>query len=212
MLAHEAGHRGPSTIAAEAMVTVARSLTQLEVGELGVLSFGERARLLHALGQPFTDEAAALALSQLTFRQRSTNAVETLSSVLAVMRDARSRLAARPVASAAGQALPTQLVVLLSDGLLFDSGNREQVRRLLREAQEERLLVVLLVLDNPASNSGRSVTEVQSVRFEGTKVVVESYFEDCPFAFYVVLRDINSLPETLADALTQWFELLADRE
>lgn len=32
--------------------------------------------------------------------------------------------------------------------------------------------------------------------------------EHFPFPFYILLRDINSLPATLSDALRQWFELV----
>jgi len=32
--------------------------------------------------------------------------------------------------------------------------------------------------------------------------------EEFPFPFYMILRDVNALPETLSDALRQWFELV----
>jgi len=40
-----------------------------------------------------------------------------------------------------------------------------------------------------------------------------NYMESFPFPFYVVIRDVASLPMTLSDALRQWFELVtaADR-
>lgn len=37
---------------------------------------------------------------------------------------------------------------------------------------------------------------------------IRSYMEEFPFPFYVILRDVNALPETLSDALRQWFELV----
>lgn len=37
---------------------------------------------------------------------------------------------------------------------------------------------------------------------------IRSYMDEFPFPFYVILRDINALPETLSDALRQWFELV----
>jgi len=35
-----------------------------------------------------------------------------------------------------------------------------------------------------------------------------NYMESFPFPFYVVIRDVASLPMTLSDALRQWFELV----
>ena len=38
---------------------------------------------------------------------------------------------------------------------------------------------------------------------------IASYMDSFPFPFYVILRDINSLPSVLGDALRQWFELVS---
>lgn len=40
---------------------------------------------------------------------------------------------------------------------------------------------------------------------------IKSYMDSFPFPFYVILRDINSLPNTLGDALRQWFELVTSQ-
>ena len=37
---------------------------------------------------------------------------------------------------------------------------------------------------------------------------ITSYMDHFPFPFYLILRDINSLPHILSDALRQWFELV----
>ena len=54
--------------AVEALVTLSKAMASLEVGEVGLLAFGgsDSVRELHALGQPWSDEAGAAALSQLT--------------------------------------------------------------------------------------------------------------------------------------------------
>jgi len=39
--------------------------------------------------------------------------------------------------------------------------------------------------------------------------VKRPYFDGFPFPFYLVIRDIQTLPEVLADALRQWFEAFA---
>lgn len=40
------------------------------------------------------------------------------------------------------------------------------------------------------------------------KLAVKSYLDKYPFPLYILLNHIEALPETLADALRQWFELL----
>jgi len=40
------------------------------------------------------------------------------------------------------------------------------------------------------------------------KLEIRSYMGDFPFPFYVIIRDVNALPDTLSEALRQWFELV----
>lgn len=41
---------------------------------------------------------------------------------------------------------------------------------------------------------------------------IKSYMEMFPFPFYIILRDINTLPQILSDALRQWFELVTSSD
>lgn len=38
---------------------MSKALTLLEAGDLGVLSFGEKTKVLHQLGEPFTEQSGA---------------------------------------------------------------------------------------------------------------------------------------------------------
>lgn len=45
--------------------------------------------------------------------------------------------------------------------------------------------------------------------FEGGKLLgIRSYMDNFPFPFYIILRDLNTLPVVLSDALRQWFEIV----
>jgi len=50
---------------------------------------------------------------------------------------------------------------------------------------------------------------MKSVSFGAHGVAVDQYLDGYPFPCYVVLRDVEELPETLASALRQWFEVYA---
>ena len=41
--------------------------------------------------------------------------------------------------------------------------------------------------------------------------VIRTYLETFPFPFYIVLREIETLPMVLGQALKQWFELVHNR-
>lgn len=55
-----------------------------------------------------------------------------------------------------------------------------------------------------------SILDIKVPIFKGPGELPEirSYMDEFPFPFYVILRDVNALPETLSDALRQWFELV----
>lgn len=106
-------------LALEASVALCRAMTQLEVGEMAVVSFGARGntRLVHPFERPFTDEAGAAVLSQFSFRQDNTIADEPVVDLLrflgGVLESARARVA-RSAAGGANQL--QQLVLVIADG------------------------------------------------------------------------------------------------
>lgn len=56
-----------------------------------------------------------------------------------------------------------------------------------------------------------SILDIRMPVFSDNKLVsIESYIENFPFPFYLILRDINKLPAVLAEALQQWFELVTN--
>lgn len=65
--------------------------------------------------------------------------------------------------------------------------------------------MVLLVIDNP--DSSKSVLNTQSVAYVKGRVVTQSYMDGYPFPYYLIVRDVKSLPDALSDALRQWFEV-----
>ena len=73
-------------LALEALTCIARAMSRLEVGELGVLSFGtsgERGvRILHPLGAPFTDAAGPGLVSSFTFAGEHTVADAPVGALL----------------------------------------------------------------------------------------------------------------------------------
>lgn len=53
---------------------------------------------------------------------------------------------------------------------------------------------------------GISLFQVSHFLFQMPEI--KPYMDYFPFPFYIILRDINSLPHVLCDALRQWFELV----
>ena len=106
-------------------------------------------------------------------------------------------------AAAAQQQL--QLVIIVSDGRKSPSWG--ELHKWIRLAQQEHILLCFVIVD--AAEEKDSILEMQNVAFEGGKLVMSRYLDTAfPFPFYLVLRDLSTLPIVLSDALRQWFELL----
>ncbi|CAI5721444.1 unnamed protein product [Hyaloperonospora brassicae] len=194
-------------LALEALATLCKGMTQLEVGELAIAKFGHELELLHAFDMPFTDDAGSRVISRFGFQQKKTNMVHTLDTILQLL-----EMAKQAASTASSAAEFTQIVFLISDGR-FDSDGRVRIRKLIETALERQQLIVLLVVDQGAaegvsSQQQTSILDTQSVTFVKGKVRMVPYLENYPFPYYVLLPTSTMLPEILSDSLRQWFEML----
>lgn len=194
---------GCSGFALEALTLICRAMSRLDVGELGVVSFGGSggAEPLHNLDKPFTEADGVRVMSKLRFDQDNTigdrPVVDVITSVDHLLDGAAARAASNP----AGASALNQLVLIIADGRFHE---KEALKRAARDAAARPgVLYAFIVLDNPAN----SILDMQSVAFVGGKPVFTKYMDSFPFPFYIVLRDTAALPRTLADLLRQWFEL-----
>ena len=62
------------------------------------------------------------------------------------------------------------------------------------------------MIDNPDKDT--SILNLASFDVVDGKLVKRSYMTQFPFPFYVILRDLPSLPQILADTVRQWFEMV----
>lgn len=187
------------------MTLLTTALSRLEIGTLGVIAFGGMAgtRLLHELGIPWTDTAAATALAALQFEAdntlRETPLLDMLRTVGGLFQSQR-----HVAGGQAGVALPSQLLLIIADGHFHE---RSALQRAVREASGDihgnGPLIVFIILDAAAE----SVVDLQQVSFEDGKPAFSKYLERFPFPYYIVLRDIHHLPHLLADLLRQWLQM-----
>ena len=242
----------------QAVALLSKAMQQLEVGEFGIISFGKEAKVVHPLSEPFTLESGPRVFSELSFEQKSTNMKAFLQTTLDYMDAERSR-SNSSTRSTTEQLL--QILFVISDGQITE--DREELRRLVARAKENKQVVVLIILDNKSSGPDasspigadneasaglaaaaaspqpplrapggkisaaeklrqlkaerearlqrverNSVVDMQIVEFKGNKVLKTAYLENFPFPFYLIVKNLASLPEVLADAMRQWFELL----
>ncbi|KAI5703701.1 hypothetical protein M8J75_015055 [Diaphorina citri] len=185
-------------LAFESLALVSKALTLLETGELSIVSFGESTKVLHHLGDQFSEISGASILQQFKFDQTKTRVASLVEEVCRLF-VARGSNSGSSVA---------QLLVIISDGRNINNEGANTVKSAVKMAKALNVFIVFLIIDNPQSKN--SILDIRMPVFNHQSKVVSlnSYLDSFPFPFYLILRDINSLPSVLSDALRQWFELV----
>ncbi|CBZ26594.1 conserved hypothetical protein [Leishmania mexicana MHOM/GT/2001/U1103] len=129
-------------------------------------------------------------------RQLMVRAEENHQMVVFVLLDIKAAEVDTATPSAGPSAAPAAAAPLRAKALQGLS-TAERLRRLKadREARLQRV-------------QSSSILDMQVVEFRAGRVVRRPYMEDFPFPYYLIIRDIQTLPEIIADAMRQWFELL----
>ncbi|ORY69584.1 uncharacterized protein BCR38DRAFT_480765 [Pseudomassariella vexata] len=200
------GESSSGNLALESLVMVSRALSMLEVGQIGVLGFGANTFMAHEFNEPFAShDAGAKALQRFSFQQDTTDIRLLVRETIARFRQARLQNPGH-----GGDDL-WQLALILSDGLT-PSNEHEDIRRLLREAMEDRIMVVFIVMDDTANKKKDSVLNLRKVQFVKDAIgnltgdmKMDYYLDSFPFQYYLIVHNLEDLPGALAGLLRTWF-------
>ena len=210
-------------LAYETLALVSKALSRLEVGDIGIAKFGETVDLLHGFDDgPLTDQAAIRVMTAFTFNQKATDVLALVEASLGILEAARESRSTN--SSSAGDLW--QLEIIISDGLCQ---NHEKLRAALRRAQEQRVMMVFVIVDSLHSNAASSTAGLESSGMSASQnsilsmqqaayknvdgrmeLQMQRYLDTFPFDYYVVLRDVEALPEVLSGTVKQFFERISD--
>lgn len=190
------GAAGP--LALQALTILTTALRRLEVGRVCLASFAENIRILHSFDEPLTEASGAMAMSAFSFKATQTRLASALRAVLPVLEEARL--------SAANGDETIQICFIISDARM-DSDNRVELQSLVRTMTEDRILPVLIIIDQNEDGKD-SIFNTRSVEFTNAGIVTKAYLDDFPFPYYLTISNLEKLPEILSDALRQWFSII----
>ncbi|KAG4379536.1 hypothetical protein GLYMA_16G004800v4 [Glycine max] len=199
---HSMSENGCGDVAIEALVTVCRAVSQLEMGSLAVASFGTKGniKLLHDFDRPFTGESGVKMISNLTFKQENTIADEPVVDLLKYLTNKLDTAVAKARLPSGHNPLQ-QLVLIIADGRFVE---KKKLKQCVRDVSTGNRMVAFLLLDN----SQESIMDLKEASVEGGQTKIFKYMDSFPFPYYIVLRNIEALPRTLANLLRQWMELM----
>lgn len=200
-----------SDLAFDTLALIAKSMSMLEVGELSVVGFGEHVKTAQDFNTAFTTDAGAKVFQHFTFSQDKTDVKSLLAESIDLFRTARLK-------STGSSADLWQLQLIISDGICDDHSS---IRQLVRQAHDERVMIVFIVIDSTvqptSSTSGhkQSILDLQTAAFVkdesgDMQLEMSNYLDTFPFHHYLIVRNVQELPGVLAGALRQWFSEVAD--
>ncbi|KAF8630919.1 hypothetical protein AX17_005277 [Amanita inopinata Kibby_2008] len=208
-------------LAFQTLALVAKALSRLESGDVAIAKFGQSVHMLHNFDQgQFTDQAGTKVISSFRFDQKATNMLSLLEMSLKALESARER---RSMGSATAADL-WQLEIIISDGLCQD---HERLRTVLRKAEEQRVMVVFIIVDSLHSGTAATSSASDSQSASQNSILymdkaeyklvdgrmelqLQKYLDTFPFEYYVVLRNVEALPDVLAGTLKQFFERISE--
>ena len=208
-------------LAFQTLALVSKALSRLEVGELAIVKFGETMERLHGFDDgPFVDHACAKVMNAFRFNQTATNVHSLLDASLRMLEDARER---RSISSHTVAEL-WQLEIIISDGVCQD---HDYLRSILRKAEEQLVMIVFIIIDSLSAaahsttgaashrdlqNSILSMKQATYKNIDGRiELHMQRYLDSFPFEYYVVLRNVEALPEVLSSTLKQFFERISEQ-
>jgi midasin len=183
---------GEASILAEtALVGVSRAVAELDSARLGVLAFGDTARLLAPLSERMWSPHAVL--PSLSFDSESTDLLGALELV-----DESETLFGTLTAHSS----KLGVLIFLGDGKSFAA--KEAVLQRVRRLTSKNILVLYVALD-------ASLLRMQSASVGASgEVTLRPYLDDFPFPYFLVLRHLETLPQLVADVLTEWITAMTN--
>ncbi|XP_030747857.1 midasin-like isoform X2 [Sitophilus oryzae] len=187
-------------LAFESVALISKALSLLESGQLSVVGFGERTEVHHKLTDPFTETSGVNLLQKFQFDQTKTLIGRLLHFVTEMFEQSTVQTSVQNA----------KLLLIVSDGRGVFSEGESYVTQAVRKARLSNIFTVCVIVDSPENQ--KSIFDIRSSIFkEGQFCGFRDYMDAFPFPFYIILRDINTLPSVLSDALMQWFEMITSQ-
>jgi midasin len=192
---------GAGRIALSALALLWSALNKLEAGQVSVISFGDEIRLLHDLNSNFDTSKGAYIASQFEFQDNHTQWTQLATTLVSLFEKSKQH------SSDSSKFL--QLAFVISDARIQE--DKSLIQQWVREASVRKQFLVVIIVDNP--DPRQTILNLKSVSYDANRSLkITKYLDEFPFPYYVIVRDISSMPFILSDALRQWFEMIRSCE
>lgn len=147
-------------LALESLILLGQTLNLLDIGQFGIVSFGESIRMLQTLNQNFNHQNGIEILQQLKFDQNKTLLADLMESITSTFH--REKLPVNHPLS--------QLLIILSDGRGLTVSGKDRLLKSVRHAMSQNIFIVFVILDNINQDKSTSIFQINEAIFNGDKV------------------------------------------
>lgn len=97
------------------------------------------------------------------------------------------------------------MLIIIGDGRGVLADSQERLKNAIGSLFDDQVTVFYVIIDS----GNVSVVDMKVANFTNPLQMVEfiPYMSRFPFPFYAIVRRINVLPSTIAEAIRQWFDL-----
>lgn len=194
-----------SAFALESLALISNAMARLEIGDMGVVRFGQQTpELLHAFDSPLGSGAGAEIVGRMRFDADNTIDDRPMMELLEFLDGVLDT-----DASDAGDGGAKQLVIILADGRFHE---KEGLRKAVMDATGRGgVMYAFVVLDG---GKGGSILDMQTVEFVGEeggggqRPVFRKYIDEFPFPLYCVVGEVGDLPMAVGGVVRGWMEMM----
>ena len=166
-------------LALESLILLGQTLNLLDIGQFGIVSFGEYIRMLQPLNRTFNHENGIQILKQLKFDQTKTlladvssfdfglNLFIFLFLFLKLMESVIHTFSTEKIRTSNSL---SQLLIILSDGRGLTVSGKDRLLRSVRHAMSQNIFIVFVILDNINHQESTSIFEINEAIFIDDKV------------------------------------------
>ncbi|EAA22672.1 Drosophila melanogaster SD07158p-related [Plasmodium yoelii yoelii] len=193
-----------------AIFLVAKAFEKLNVGKIGICSFGESEQITSnnivcPMVNSLNKQNFLKILNHFNFNHDTQNSFDcamlnALKICNYVFKNSYTQNNSKNTLN--------HLMLIISDGRF----NKSSVRAEIFNSIKNNFIPILMIIDTQLSdNKAQSIFNLKQTFYKNNKLEIVPYLHDFPFPYFVVVNDINDIPSMTCDIIRQWFEVLNNK-
>ncbi|CRG95848.1 dynein-related AAA-type ATPase, putative [Plasmodium gallinaceum] len=193
-----------------AIFLVAKAFEKLNVGKIGICSFGENETIssnnvVCSMTNSLNKQDFLKILNHFQFNHDTQNSFD--NAMLNALKICNYIFKNSHTQNNSKNQI-NHLMLIISDGRF----NKNSVKAEIFKCIQNNFIPVLMIIDTQLENNkSQSIFNLKQTFYKNNKLEIVPYLNDFPFPYFVVVNDINDIPSLTCDIIRQWFQILNNK-